>query len=218
MPLTGHVLSSRRRAGRPQLKRDPLGRTCLSSGLHMRVTFAQAVESDAAAIAALRNAAANHLTTRFGKGHWSGQVTERGVRSSMRHAKLVVGWAGRRIVAVVRLATKKPWAIDATYFTPCRRPLYLTDMAVAPAWQGKGVGRVCMDQAIRLAETWPGDAIRLDAYGAPAGAAAFYFKCGFVNRGRVTYRGTPLVYYELLLSRAKQVRPNKRLKLTGARK
>src|SRR5207247_5407563 len=121
-------------------------------------------------------------------------------------------------VAVVRLATKKPWAIDATYFTPCRRPLYLTDMAVAPAWQGKGVGRVCMDQAIRLAETWPGDAIRLDAYGAPAGAAAFYFKCGFVNRGRVTYRGTPLVYYELLLSRAKQVRPNKRLKLTGARK
>src|SRR5438034_271061 len=101
---------------------------------------------------------------------------------------------------------------------PCRGPLYLTDMAVAPAWQGKGVGRVCMDQAIRLAETWPGDAIRLDAYGAPAGAAAFYFKCGFVNRGRVTYRGTPLVYYELLLSRAKQVRPNKRLKLTGARK
>ncbi len=183
----------------------------------MRVTFTEAGESDAASIAAVRNAAAADLTSRFGNGHWSGQVTERGVRSSMRSAKLVVGRVGRRMVTVARLGTTKPWAIDIAYFTPCRRPLYLTDMAVAPEWQGQGIGRRCVAEVIRRAARWPGDAIRLDAYDAPAGAGRFYAACGFVKRGHATYRGTPHVYYELLLPRVEQARPNKRLPATKAR-
>jgi GNAT superfamily N-acetyltransferase len=165
------------------------------------VTFAEAAESDAAAIAALRNAAADGLTLRFGKGHWSGQVTERGVRNALRDATLVVGRAGRRMVAVARLGTRKPWAIDATCFTPCSRPLYLTDMAVDPHLQGTGIGRSCVAAVIRLAEEWPADAIRLDAYDGAAGAGRFYEKCGFVGRGGAVYRGTALRYYELLLTR-----------------
>jgi hypothetical protein len=43
------------------------------------------------------------------------------------------------------------------------------------------------------------DAIRLDAYDAEAGAGPFYAKCGFEERGRVVYKGDPLIYYELLL-------------------
>lgn len=50
-----------------------------------------------------------------------------------------------------------------------------------------------------VAAAWPADAIRLDAYDAEAGAGAFYEKCGYRQRGRVVYRGDPLVYYELLL-------------------
>ena len=46
---------------------------------------------------------------------------------------------------------------------------------------------------------WPGDALRLDAYDDPCGAGEFYTKCGFEEVGRATYRGTPLIYYELLL-------------------
>jgi hypothetical protein len=46
---------------------------------------------------------------------------------------------------------------------------------------------------------WPGDAIRLDAYDAEAGAGKFYAKCGFRERGRVVYRKTPLIYFELIL-------------------
>lgn len=167
----------------------------------MRVIFVAADESDAAAIAALRNAAADRLTSRFGNGPWSGQVTERGVLSSLRDARVFVGRVEEHIVAVARLGTKKPWAIDAAYFTPCRRPLYLTDMAVAPDWQGKGVGRLCVTEVVRVAESWPADALRLDAYDAPAGAGGFYARCGFAHRGHVTYRGTPHVYYELLLPR-----------------
>jgi GNAT superfamily N-acetyltransferase len=162
----------------------------------VRLTFSHATVEDAAAIAALRAAAAQELTKRFGHGHWSGSPTERGVLSSMRHAKILIGRSRGAPVAVLRLATRKPWAIDTAYFTPCQKALYLTDMAVVPRAQGRGVGRALLEQAWAMALAWPADAVRLDAYDAPAGAGGFYVKCGFVERGRVVYRNTPLIYYE----------------------
>ena len=42
--------------------------------------------------------------------------------------------------------------------------------------------------------------IRPDAYDADAGAGAFYANCGFLEKGRVSYKGDPLVYFELLLA------------------
>lgn len=110
-----------------------------------------------------------------------------------------LGITGKRIVSVLRLATKKPWAIDASYFTPVKRPLYLTGMAIAVEQQALGVGRLAVDDALVVATSWPADAIRLDAYDARAGAGGFYAKCGFTERGGVVFRGNPLLYYELLL-------------------
>jgi GNAT superfamily N-acetyltransferase len=187
--------------------------------------FAIAVESDAAAVAAVLNAAADHLTAVYGHGRWSGHASERsvllsisppvaGVRRSVT-AKVLIARAGRgrarRIIGTLRLATKKPWAIDVAYFTPVGRALYLTAMAIEPTMQRQGVGRRMLDEAADVARRWPGDpvqAIRLDAYetrgprGASdggAGAGGFYARCGFREVGRVSCRGNPLVYFELLL-------------------
>ena len=101
---------------------------------------------------------------------------------------------------MLRLAQKKPWAIDVSYFTPVKRALYLTDMAVAVSHQRHGFGRLALDDAREVASEWPADAIRLDAFDAKAGAGLFYSKCEFRERGRVVYKGTPLAYYEFLLS------------------
>ena len=72
-------------------------------------------------------------------------------------------------------------------------------MAVAPAKQRQGIGRKCLEEARRLANAWPADAIRLDAYDSVAGAGSFYARCGYIEVGRVSYRNTPLIYYQLLL-------------------
>lgn len=152
-------------------------------------------------IAALHNATAGALTARFGEGHWSSLVTERGTVLAQRHARVRVGLSGKRILTVLRLATKKPWAIDVSYFTPVKRPLYLTGMAVSVGHQGEGLGRLAIEDAFETAAAHPADAIRLDAYDAEAGAGSFYAKCGFQERGRVVYKGDPLVYYELILDR-----------------
>lgn len=160
------------------------------------LSVVEATTEDAAAIAALRSAAAEELTRRHGRGHWSHRVTERGALLAVRTSRVLVARRGAELVGTVRLEAKKPWAIDVAYFTAVAKPVYLHDLAVDPAAQGRGVGRRLVEEAKALARRWPSDAIRLDAYDHAAGAGAFYAACGFREVGRVSYRGVPLVYFE----------------------
>lgn len=166
----------------------------------MTIRLVPAKASDATAIAALRNASAAHLTKTFGPGHWSNEATPDGVRRRMETASIYLHRRGTSLVGMLALSTRKPFAIDTRYFTPVDRPLYLTDMAVHPYFQRDGIGRACLEAATELVRAWPAQGIRLDAYDAPAGAGGFYERCGYVERGRVTYRSTPLIYYEHLLT------------------
>jgi GNAT superfamily N-acetyltransferase len=165
----------------------------------LKLRFSDATPADVGGIAALQNAAAGALTARFGPGRWSNLVNERGAELALRHGRIRLGRMGRHVVTTLRLATKKPWAIDVAYFTPVKRPLYLSGMAVAVAYQGEGFGRQALEDARAVAEAWPADAIRLDAYDAQAGAGTFYARCGYEERGRVIYRGDPLIYFEVVL-------------------
>jgi GNAT superfamily N-acetyltransferase len=154
--------------------------------------------ADAAAIAGVRVAAADRLTQDFGDGHWSARTNEASVLRDMKASRVLAVRAHDQIVGTLTLQTKKPWAIDLSYFTPCRQALYLINMAVAPAHQRLGVGRALLEEALRVARSFPADAIRLDAYQLPAGAGPFYRKCGYTHVGGATYRGVPLLYFELM--------------------
>jgi GNAT superfamily N-acetyltransferase len=165
----------------------------------MTLSFSTAIDVDVADVAMLRAAVAADLTRRYGHGHWSLVGTENAVLRDVRAARVLIARDRGHAVGTVRLATKKPWAIDPAYFTERAVALYLTDMAVLPELQGRGIGRRCLDYARTVAKAWPADAIRLDAYDGPAGAGGFYSRCGFREVGRLVYRRTPLVYYELML-------------------
>jgi len=163
------------------------------------IYFRPAVRDDALMIAYVRGAAAGSLTEKYGQGPWSTQSSERGVLAGFRDATIVVAIAYDAIVGTLRLATRKPWAIERSLFTPVPRPMYLTDMAVHPRVQRRGLGRALLGEAERLARAASASAIWLDAYDADAGAGAFYARCGYVERGRKSYRDVPLVYFERLL-------------------
>lgn len=158
-----------------------------------------ATPDDTAELALLHATVANHLTMQYGQGPWSSSASERTLRFHMRSSKVLIARRRGIIIATLRLQTKKPWSIDRSFFTPCRRPIYLTDMAVLPRAQRRGIGRRCLEDAAVVARNWLGDAIRLDAYDADAGASGFYRKCGYRQVARVVYRGTPLIYFELML-------------------
>jgi len=165
----------------------------------MAIDWTLATAADAEELASLRSAAAEELGSRYGDGPWSGRATLRGALASLRYARVLIGRLDGEIVASLRLANRKPWAIDPSLFTPVRRPIYLTSMVVAPRVQRRGIGREALDHACRLARESRSDAIRLDAFDAAAGAGGFYARCGFREVGRATYRGVPHVYFERLL-------------------
>jgi GNAT superfamily N-acetyltransferase len=165
----------------------------------VNVTFDDAVGQDLDELAIVHNEAAMDLTNRFGDGHWSKNTLGRRLNIIAGHSRVRVGRCRGRIVTSLRLQTKKPWAIDTAYFTPVARPLYLTGMVVRVENQRRGLGRLAIADAHEIARAWPASAIRLDAYNAPAGAGHFYAKCGYTERGRVKYKGNPLIYYEVLL-------------------
>jgi len=164
-----------------------------------RLVFGDATDGDADVLTALHAAAAADLTARFGTGYWSHAPVVRRIDAVPGRVRVRVGRYRGKVVTALRLQTKKPWAIDVAWFTPVPCPLYLTGMVVAVSRQRAGLGRAALADAHEVAAAWPADAIRLDAYDAVAGAGAFYAKCGYGERGRVVYKGTPLVYYEHLL-------------------
>jgi GNAT superfamily N-acetyltransferase len=168
-------------------------------GCGKSVKLQVATVDDVLELVSLRNAVGQHLTARFGKGPWSSESTEKGALFGMRRSSVYVARDRKRLTATLALSTRKPWAIDKRYFSASERPLYLTSMAVHPDVQLKGVGRLCLEEACRIARKWPSDAIRLDAWDAEAGAGEFYRKCGFREVGRATYRTAPLIYFEMLL-------------------
>lgn len=179
---------------------------CLQYSRHFRyfrkvkLSLVTASADDAARIAVLKNNVAEHLSVFHGKGHWSYQSTGKGVLNGMTgNSKVLVAKQGGVIVGTLRLTTKKPWAIDPAYFTKVLQPLYLVDMAVSPDLQRRGIGTYMLQEALSFAAAWPAQAIRLDAYDAGAGAGEFYRKCGFTEKGRVVYRGVPLIYFESLI-------------------
>jgi GNAT superfamily N-acetyltransferase len=166
----------------------------------MTLTFALATPAEALELAELHTTASADLTRRYGQGFWSHVATERAVINSLRYAHVIIARKGKTIVGTLRLANKKPWAIDVTYFTPVKRAIYLTGMAVHPRLQRKGIGRQLLEQAVARARAWPAEAIRLDAFNADAGAGGFYAKCGYREVARVVYKNDPLIYFELVLS------------------
>ncbi len=165
----------------------------------MKLSFSIAAKADVATLAGLHAEVADDLTGRYGRGLWSSHTTQKGLLFAMRHSRVLVARRGKTVVGTLHLPTKKPWAIDVSYFAPVKKAIYLTSMAVLPTMQRQGIGRLLLAEAAKQARAWPADAIRLDAFDADAGAGAFYAKCGFREVGRVTYRKAPLLYFEMLL-------------------
>ena len=165
----------------------------------MRVKLQIATAGDVADLLSLRAAVNRHLVAQHGKGYWSVRLTEKGAVFAMRHSTVYIARHRKRLIATLALCTRKPWAIDKTYFSPSKRRLYLTAMEVDPKHQRQGVGKLCLEEACRIARKWPSDAIRLDAWDAEAGAGEFYRKFGFREVGRASYRNTPSIYFEMLL-------------------
>jgi GNAT superfamily N-acetyltransferase len=165
----------------------------------MQFQLQLANDDDAPGLVRLREAVNARLVEDFGPGFWCTRMSAQGALSAVRQAQVYVARHRGEIMATLALTTRKPWAISLSYFESREKPFYLTNMAVHPEFQRRGVGREAILEAKRIAKMASADALRLDAYDVPAGAGPFYAKCGFTEIGRAKYREAPLIYYEMRL-------------------
>jgi GNAT superfamily N-acetyltransferase len=166
----------------------------------MALSFQFATEADIPMLLKLRLVVDADQARRFGNNRWFTMISEKSVARGLKFSRVLVARRHGRIIGALRMETKKPWAIDLTYFTPVAKAVYFHDVNVEPRLQRSGVGRQLIERAKALAREWSVNAIRLDAYDGPSGGGAFYEKCGFTEVGRTAYRGVPLVYFEFILS------------------
>jgi ribosomal protein S18 acetylase RimI-like enzyme len=171
-----------------------------AAAVQSALSFRWATLSDLPALLKLRLAVDADQERRFGDDRWSTTISEQSVIRGLKSKRVLVARRRSRLVAALRIDTKKPWAIDLKYFTPVPKALYLHDVNVDPGLQRSGIGRALMERATRAARDWPADAIRLDTYDGASGAQSFYKHCGFREVGRAVYRSVPLAYFELLLT------------------
>ena len=163
------------------------------------LSFRLAGNKDIPALLQLQLAVDADQAGRFGDDRYTTTISEKSIARGLKSSRMVVAVRRGRIVGSVRMETKKPWAIDPSYFTPARTAVYLHNVNVHPVLQRSGIGRQLMERARQVAKEWPVDVIRLDAYDGPSGAGPFYTKCGFKKLGHAVYRSVPLIYYELVL-------------------
>jgi GNAT superfamily N-acetyltransferase len=166
----------------------------------MALSFGFATEKDIPALLKLRLAVDADQARRFGTERWTTTINEKSVARGLKTSRVLVARQRGRIVGALRMETKKPWAIDLSYFTAAANAVYLHDVNVDPKLQRSGVGRQIIERAKTIAREWPVEAIRLDAYDGASGGGPFYKRCGFTELGRAVYRGVPLVYFEFLVN------------------
>jgi GNAT superfamily N-acetyltransferase len=154
---------------------------------------------DAGAIAALRNAVAEHMAERFGPGQWSAPTSRAEVLRQIRASQVLVAWDAGNIVGTLRLATVNPRAMASAGFTPVQTALYIFGLVVAPDYQRTGIGRRLVEAAQEQSRQRRADALWLDTVDGQAGAGPFYLRCGFRRVTPASQGKVPVIYYEWLV-------------------
>ncbi len=155
--------------------------------------------ADVEAVREVRAQAAEELTRRHGRGRWSTVSALRTLRKHADEGRLYGADDGGELIATFTLSEKKIAFYRKSWFAhPDDPALYLTNMAVRPENQRKGLGRWSMKQIESIGRSRGLRAVRFDSYIGPAGAGPFYRKCGYtlVHAGPLD-----LEYYEKILPR-----------------
>ena len=145
----------------------------------------------------LRQRAADQLTRLHGRGHWSNVGSVPTIRKHAAAGTLFGVERDSALIGTFTLSEQKIGFYHKSWFREPDAPaLYLTNMAIDPAEQRKGIARCPMKYIERIARERELRALRFDAYDAPAGAGPFYRKCAYTLVHRGTIGAVGLEYYE----------------------
>lgn len=130
------------------------------------------------------------MQERLGLSHWVPPYALEKLRRDARNRQVYAALHANQVIATFTLGTALPLsyekipAILEMWNTPQPRALYINHLAILPAFQGRGLGRRCIQTIEDMAAEQGCEVLRLDSYSRHAGLQIFYPKLGFRNVGR----------------------------------
>lgn len=141
-----------------------------------------------------------HLQTNFGLSHWSPPYPLESLKKSIIERQVYLVWQDNQAIATFTLGTT-PLANYALqrWQRIEDKALYLNRLAVSPHYQGRGLGRWCMQQIEELAKIQGCQAVRFDAVAQHQILLQFYQQLGYQERGLWTLQDTQGIAWEVML-------------------
>src|SRR5438270_4403167 len=145
------------------------------------------------------------MQVRFGLAHWVPAYPLHLMRRDAEVKSVYAVREGNQAVATFTIGTQAPSYYEMSIWeNPGARALYVSRLAVLPEYQGKGIGKWCMDTIEQLAAAEECTAVRLDAYDKYVKLHEFYHHLGYQQRGvfrfnTKLYGETGAVFFEKIL-------------------
>jgi ribosomal protein S18 acetylase RimI-like enzyme len=166
----------------------------------MKITFGQA--PDLEEIFHLLTACGVHMREQ-GILQWNAHYPDRAsVENDLQHKNLRLIRINSRIAGVIsRDENQSPEYQTVSWSQNEGKILVIHRLAVHPEFQGKGIARELMDDALAFAQENQYAAIRLDAYSKNPRTLKFYLSRGYEKRGEIyfPYREDPFYCFEKVL-------------------
>lgn len=130
------------------------------------------------------------MQERLGLNHWVPPYALEKLRWDAENRQVYAVLYANQVIATFTLGTTLPRsyqkipAILEMWNTPQPYALYVNHLAILPSFQGRGLGRQCVQTIEGMGAFQGCDVLRLDAYSKHAGLRIFYPKLGFRNVGR----------------------------------
>lgn len=152
----------------------------------------------------LHNTVASDLTGKLGQGYWSKQRSLRAQRERIRNSEqrlpgrmIWVLEEGADLLGSTTLSTSPaPFWRKTMWAEPDAPALCVSDLALFPAAEGKGLGKALMEFAEEAARSHGLCWVRLDAFTVNPHSTAFYRHIGYDERGNLAVGDVALILFE----------------------
>lgn len=166
----------------------------------MSLTIRRATVADISAIHELLVECGSEMA-RAGFHNWNPPATPQRLQHDIAEREVYVALDGEKVVATVTASTEPTVAYDssAQWHDRHARALYVNRLAVKPALQGNGLGRLLSDLMEQRARESGCAAVRLDALAANKRLLEFYARSDYEMRFEREHSGWQFVCLEKLI-------------------
>ena len=168
--------------------------------MDMTLIFKQADTQQADRLYEILRACGQDMKTRFELTHWDPLYPLEFFEKDVLAGKVYAVSENGELIATFTMSVEPlVYYFSQLWSDPSIVAMYVNHMAVLPEYQGKGVGRKCMERIEQDSLELGCGAVRLDAYEKNEHAVKFYDQLGYERREIIMYRGLPLLCFDNLL-------------------